>query len=461
MGVYLSTPITEKESEDGEHGLLKYGASAMQGWRRGMEDAHLALGQLPGLEKVNGDQEISMFAVFDGHGGAEVAKFCAHHMPHEIQQLPEFQDGDYQNALTKVFHRIDEILETGEHRDELKEYRAMGEQAGNAQNGTEGAEEDDDDKPAGALSAQEALEIFQKLLAISNGDRPPPGAAQDNDDEDDEDDEDENVGKTADTAIAAAASGDPEESGAQALPPTDTEENFPALSASNTTPPPTQRVNDDSTDADSDNPILLPPTQDGPRFQPQTNQVCSLADHPLAAGCTSVVCLLVGSTLYVANAGDSRAVICRDGKAIPLSNDHKPAQEIETQRIHKAGGFITQAGRVNGNLNLSRSIGDLKYKQNKALPPKDQIITAEPDITRTELHPNDEFLLIGCDGIWDCKTNEEAVEFVKERLGQGMQISKICEELMDDCLADDPRKSTGIGGDNMTCVIVQLQHKAR
>lgn len=63
-----------------------------------------------------------------------------------------------------------------------------------------------------------------------------------------------------------------------------------------------------------------------------------------------------------------------------MSFDHKPAHEIEMQRITTAGGFVNQFGRVNGNLNLSRSIGDLKYKQVTHLPPAAQMITAEPDI---------------------------------------------------------------------------------
>ena len=51
-------------------------------------------------------------------------------------------------------------------------------------------------------------------------------------------------------------------------------------------------------------------------------------------------------------------------------------------RITNAGGFVNQFGRVNGNLNLSRSIGDLKYKQVPGIPPAEQMITAEPDILR-------------------------------------------------------------------------------
>lgn len=108
--------------------------------------------------------------------------------------------------------------------------------------------------------------------------------------------------------------------------------------------------------------------------------ICTLPDHPIHAGATAVVAVMIGKTLVVANAGDSRAVLCRDGAAFALSYDHKPQQEREINRIRRAGGFVNQFGRVNGNLNLSRSIGDLKYKQAFFLPPADQMITAEPDI---------------------------------------------------------------------------------
>jgi protein phosphatase 1G len=65
--------------------------------------------------------------------------------------------------------------------------------------------------------------------------------------------------------------------------------------------------------------------------------------------------------LFVANAGDSRCVLGRGGLAVALSFDHKPENDEERRRIEHAGSTITE-GRVDGNLNLSRSLGDLKYK---------------------------------------------------------------------------------------------------
>lgn len=81
-----------------------------------------------------------------------------------------------------------------------------------------------------------------------------------------------------------------------------------------------------------------------------------------SSGCTAVVALLHKNELFVANAGDSRCVVCRDGKAMDMSFDHKPEDPEELERIRKAGGRVTMDGRVNGGLNLSRAIGDHGYK---------------------------------------------------------------------------------------------------
>ncbi len=75
------------------------------------------------------------------------------------------------------------------------------------------------------------------------------------------------------------------------------------------------------------------------------------------SGCTAVVAVVRGNELVVANAGDSRCVLCRDGQAVDLSIDHKPEDPEEQARISKAGGRVTMDGRVNGGLNLSRAIG--------------------------------------------------------------------------------------------------------
>lgn len=148
------------------------------------------------------------------------------------------------------------------------------------------------------------------------------------------------------------------------------------------------------------------------------------------SGCTAVVAVLKGRQLWVANAGDSRCIVCRGGKVVELSFDHKPEDEIEFNRIQKAGGRVSADGRVNGGLNLSRAIGDHGYKMKADLPPEEQMISALPDIKQLTLEKEDEFMVLACDGIWNFMTNEEVAEFVKERLDAGNKtLNQICEEV--------------------------------
>lgn len=133
------------------------------------------------------------------------------------------------------------------------------------------------------------------------------------------------------------------------------------------------------------------------------------------SGTTALLALVKGETLTVANVGDSRGVICdKHGKMIPVSFDHKPHQLRERKRIQQAGGFVSFNGvwRVAGVLATSRALGDLPLKDKR-------FITAEPDILTfdlRELEPR--FMILATDGLWDCFSSEEAVDFIKERLSE-------------------------------------------
>jgi protein phosphatase 1G len=174
-------------------------------------------------------------------------------------------------------------------------------------------------------------------------------------------------------------------------------------------------------------------------------------------GCTACVCAIdeKSKKMYFANAGDSRVVLCKKGIAYPMSTDHKPELESEKDRIYKAEGWISE-GRVKGNLNLTRGLGDLEYKGNKKLKPEEQIITANPDILIEDLSKDIDFVIVGCDGIWDCLTNQQACDFVLNRINKekNPKLSKIVEEMMDQICATDLYNETGVGCDNMTCIII-------
>lgn len=93
--------------------------------------------------------------------------------------------------------------------------------------------------------------------------------------------------------------------------------------------------------------------------------------------------------LYSANAGDARGVLCRAGKAVRLTYDHKGSDKQEAKRITDAGGFV-MSGRVNGVLAVTRSLGDSSMKE---------FVVGSPYTTETELCDEDEFLILACDGV--------------------------------------------------------------
>ncbi|XP_060847129.1 probable protein phosphatase CG10417 isoform X2 [Rhopalosiphum padi] len=101
MGSYLNKPKTDKESEDVENDQLMCGVSSMQGWREKQEDAHVCL--------VDFDDDMSLFGVFDGHGGAEVAQYAVETLPSLIKN-ELFEKGDYEKALVKAYMDFDDSL---------------------------------------------------------------------------------------------------------------------------------------------------------------------------------------------------------------------------------------------------------------------------------------------------------------------------------------------------------------
>jgi len=253
------------------------------------------------------------------------------------------------------------------------------------------------------------------------------------------------------------------------------------------------------------------------------------------SGTTSCVVMITPDSIVCANAGDSRAVFARRpeacapasptksnsstdgtlatavGKAIPLSFDHKPDDEEEEKRVRNAGGYVT-GGRVEGDLAVSRGLGDFRFKQmavvlnntqlypdidedksaaanaNSAptdmatddedegdsagagaaqqtlvktdsmrskpleFPPGDQKVSPIPDVTiHMRNHDRDEYVVVACDGIWDVVSNQQCVAELDEIMyAEGERdLGLVSEEILDTCLRYGSK-------DNMTAIIVQL-----
>ncbi|XP_048841012.1 protein phosphatase 1A isoform X1 [Brienomyrus brachyistius] len=289
MGAFLDKPKMEKHNAHGEGNGLRYGLSSMQGWRVEMEDAHTAVIGLP-----NGLDPWSFFAVYDGHAGSQVARYCCEHLLEHITSNPDFRGGEREPSVESVKSGI----RTG------------------------------------------FLQIDEHMRAISE-----------------------------------------KKHGAD------------------------------------------------------------------RSGSTAVGVLLSPRHTYFINCGDSRGLLSRAGRVHFFTQDHKPSNPLEKERIQNAGGSV-MIQRVNGSLAVSRALGDFDYKCVHGKGPTEQLVSPEPEVYEIERsEAADEFIVLACDGIWDVMANEELCDFVRSRLEVTEDLERVCNEIVDTCLYKGSR-------DNMSVVLI-------
>jgi len=202
--------------------------------------------------------------------------------------------------------------------------------------------------------------------------------------------------------------------------------------------------------------------------------------RPFSSGSTACVVLLRGRKLWVANVGDSRAVLARridvspndksnasakpttepTYQAIDLSKDQNAYDEIERERILQSGGYITlpkdhelpariwldkECSKI--GLAMTRSIGDHALKQVGVIP--------DPEVQEYELNPEDKFFIIATDGVWEFVSSAEAVSIVQKCLDKGMGASDACKELIQVAM-DKWKEREGDYRDDITAIVVRL-----
>lgn len=166
------------------------------------------------------------------------------------------------------------------------------------------------------------------------------------------------------------------------------------------------------------------------------------------SGSTACCVVVTPRHIMCINAGDSRAIYRTGGHTVQLSFDHKPQSEEERNRIENAGGYVSMK-RVDGDLAVSRGLGDFHYKSVPELPPDLQKVTCIPDFVLVDRDPfHDEFLLLACDGIWDVLSCRGCGDLLQSILDDGEHdIGLVVEELLDTCLDKQSK-------DNMTALLV-------
>jgi len=374
-------PRRQKKTGGGKTSLMEWASSEMQGWRPAMEDATCVVASLPTPLSTQ-----ALFAVFDGHGGAQVSLIASKEFPKVLAACAA--------NLCKV-------------EDSSAETNAAGDEA--ASEGT-ACSEPLNTAPSEQGSIPDLTEVTPKLA----------GEAL------------HSAMLTMDAILRRGGTG--------------------AAARNAATTGPLSRVASQ-----------LESNEKGNAFSTVgSTAIVVLVDCGGDNGThgDSAAPTRRPRRVVVSNCGDSRAVLCRGGKAVELSEDHKPENPGEEARIRRAGGHVAMIGpcyRVDGvGLNLSRALGDFHYKARNDLPPDQQKVIAVPEIRTLDLCEADEFLVLGCDGIFELHSSQKAVDIVRRSLQSGSSVEKAAEELVDQSCSPNLMQTCGKGGDNCSAIVVRF-----
>jgi serine/threonine protein phosphatase PrpC len=194
----------------------------------------------------------------------------------------------------------------------------------------------------------------------------------------------------------------------------------------------------------------------------------NLINYKPEDGATCILSVITPDKLISAGLGDSRIILCSNGKAVQLTVDHEVKSPVEIQRISKAGCVIS-SGRVDGCLNLTRAFGDfdIKHKNYEAYgtpisrEPHEHPVIAEPDVDIRDLNDEeDEFLVLCCDGVHNMFDNQTLVDMIREDIQSGHDLYTIAQSIVDKSIIK-PEVDSKAGKDNVSLQIVLLPTAAR
>ncbi|KAI0027706.1 protein serine/threonine phosphatase 2C [Vararia minispora EC-137] len=359
---------------------FRFGAADEKGPRRTMEDAHTYVFDFAGIHGQG------FFAVFDGHAGKEAADWCAKNFhEHLLQALSARADPPIPDILNEAFQSVDRSL--------MK------------------MSEDSDGKMHSGCTAVTAL------LRIEDADGRQPFATT----------------LTSSSPVATIHSS-LDESSDSATSPSPSEQTLGTGARKGSSQSRLKKaIKRLSQHISGHSPSVTPRTQSPTRpihmHAVPTSSYPAEPQYPLPGQ-------QLRRVLYVANAGDARGVLCRGGRALRLSYDHKGTDKQEAKRIMDSGGFVL-SGRVNGVLAVTRSLGDPSMKE---------FVVGAPYTTETELTDEDECLILACDGIWDVLDDQMAVEIVRPI----QDAQKAAEKLIHEA-------TQRYTNDNITVMVIRLK----
>jgi len=176
-------------------------------------------------------------------------------------------------------------------------------------------------------------------------------------------------------------------------------------------------------------------------------------------GTTVTAVLIIENQLFVANLGDSEAVLCTGGKEVVLTEAHVPSNPDEEMRVRRVGGSIVSDKRGTKrlahptwnptlvNIGVTRAIGDYFFKNEEYVGTKQSGLIALPSIKKWNLTPQDQFLVIASDGFWDVVKPREAIDYVNNNIE--LDSDTICKQLLE---LSSSRRSN----DNITVLLIKF-----
>ncbi|PWV00248.1 putative protein phosphatase 2C [Trypanosoma cruzi] len=184
------------------------------------------------------------------------------------------------------------------------------------------------------------------------------------------------------------------------------------------------------------------------------------ANGKCESGSTCAVAIIVDDTLVTGNVGDTEIVLCRAGSPLVLSTKHSlQSNGAENERVKACGGRIisNRVGHPKFNpqvlsLGITRAIGDAGFKLDEYTDGKPSGIIAEAETRTTKLTDDDEFFVIGCDGLWDVMSYDRVVQFCSRLAAEGVPPQDITDRLCQEALRQG---ST----DNVTCIYINIKAK--
>ena len=422
---------TEKATYDKTVGNMKIGVCEMQGWRRTMEDAAIVL---PNFEK-----NTSLFGILDGHGGSIISEFVSVNFKNILVRTDSYKNGNYEKALTETFLIMDELLKnkkinnfiytTHNSKEKPKEKEPSKNQIVN--NGNEnivklrfetGIYEFDLNKIDLSIGSED---MSTNIYEYKNKTATSP------------------INEQSDAIIfdnIFFAKGGKQNASLNTLPLFEEVYNKTKYDINFT------KKEDNLQELQIKNP----------------NSSKLSLDNFVAneMGTTANIMLIKNGIIYIANVGDSLSVMYKNKKAYNLNREHQVIIEDEKERVLKSGANIV-GYRINGMINLTRAIGDLKFKTNCNLKRHEQSVISLPEITKIEYSEDIEFIIMGCDGVWDCVKRQFICDFVHKKIKENpdKDLSEILKVIFDRCVS--PVWGVVLGTDNMSCIIIQFLNNGK